>query len=98
MAVDRRGEIRSGAIVFEESEHPISGASIKVVGIGGGGGNAINRMIEAGIQGVQFLVANTDLQSLKASQASVKLQIGEKLTRGLGSGGDPGKGGRPALA
>jgi cell division protein FtsZ len=97
MAVDQRGEIRSGSIVFDESEQPISGATIKVVGIGGGGGNAINRMIEAGIQGVQFLVANTDLQSLKASQASVKLQIGEKLTRGLGVGGDPEKGRQSAL-
>jgi len=97
MAVDQRGEIRSGSIVFDESEQPITGASIKVVGIGGGGGNAINRMIEAGIQGVQFLVANTDLQSLKASQASVKLQIGEKLTRGLGVGGDPEKGRQSAL-
>ena len=97
MAVDQRGEIRSGSIVFDDSEQPITGASIKVVGIGGGGGNAINRMIEAGIQGVQFLVANTDLQSLKASQASVKLQIGEKLTRGLGVGGDPEKGRQSAL-
>jgi cell division protein FtsZ len=97
MAVDQRVEIRSGSIVFDESEQPISGATIKVVGIGGGGGNAINRMIEAGIQGVQFLVANTDLQSLKASQASVKLQIGEKLTRGLGVGGDPEKGRQSAL-
>jgi len=97
MAVDQHREIRSGSIVFDDSETPISGASIKVVGIGGGGGNAINRMIEAGIQGVQFLVANTDLQSLKASQASVKLQIGEKLTRGLGVGGDPEKGRQSAL-
>jgi cell division protein FtsZ len=97
MAVDQRVEIRSGSIVFDESEQPISGATIKVVGIGGGGGNAINRMIEAGIQGVQFLVANTDLQSLKASQASVKIQIGEKLTRGLGVGGDPEKGRQSAL-
>jgi len=95
--VDQRGEIRSGSIVFDDSEQPISGATIKVVGIGGGGGNAINRMIEAGIQGVEFLVANTDLQSLKASQASVKLQIGEKLTRGLGVGGDPEKGRQSAL-
>ena len=47
--------------MFDESEQPLSGANIKVVGVGGGGGNAINRMIEAGIQGVQFLVANTDL-------------------------------------
>ncbi len=97
MAVDRRGDVRSGSIVFDDSEQPISGANIKVVGVGGGGGNAINRMIEAGIQGVQFLVANTDLQSLKASQASVKLQIGEKLTRGLGVGGDPERGRQSAL-
>lgn len=97
MAVARRRDIRSESILFDESEQLISGASIKVVGIGGGGGNAINRMIEAGIQGVQFLVANTDLQSLKASQASVKLQIGEKLTRGLGVGGDPEKGRQSAL-
>jgi cell division protein FtsZ len=97
MAVDQRGVTRSGSIVFDDSEQPTSGASIKVVGIGGGGGNAINRMIEAGIQGVQFLVANTDLQSLKASRASVKLQIGEKLTRGLGVGGDPEKGRQSAL-
>jgi cell division protein FtsZ len=97
MAVDQRGVTRSGSIVFDESEQPTSGACIKVIGIGGGGGNAINRMIEAGIQGVQFLVANTDLQSLKASRASIKLQIGEKLTRGLGVGGDPEKGRQSAL-
>jgi len=96
MAVDQRGETRSGSIVFDD-EQPTSGANIKVIGIGGGGGNAINRMIEAGISGVQFLVANTDLQSLKASQSSVKLQIGEKLTRGLGVGGDPEKGRQSAL-
>src|ERR1041384_2015272 len=89
MAVDQRTEIQSG-IMFDDVPTP-SGANIKVVGIGGGGGNAINRMIEAGIQGVQFLVANTDLQSLRASQSSVKLQIGEKLTRGLGVGEDTEK-------
>src|SRR5437870_11828369 len=92
MAVHRRGETRSGYIVFDESEEPISGANIRVIGMGGGGGNAINRMIEAGTQGVQFLVANTDLQSLKASQAAGQLQLGETLTRGLGVGGDPEKG------
>ena len=97
MAVDQRGEIRSGSIVFDDSEQPLSGANIKVIGIGGGGTNAVNRMIEAGIQGVQFLVANTDLQSLKTAQSSVKLQIGEKLTRGLGVGGDPEKGRQSAL-
>jgi cell division protein FtsZ len=96
MALDQRRQMQSGSIVFDD-EQPTSGANIKVIGIGGGGGNAINRMIEAGISGVQFLVANTDLQSLKASQSSVKLQIGEKLTRGLGVGGDPEKGRQSAL-
>lgn len=97
MAVDQRKGIRTGSIVFAESEQPVNGAKIKVVGIGGGGGNAVNRMIAAGIEGVQFLVANTDLQALRNSSASVKLQIGEKLTRGLGAGGDPEVGRQSAL-
>ncbi|MEK6299827.1 MAG: cell division protein FtsZ [Acidobacteriota bacterium] len=97
MAVDQRKGARAGSIVFAESERPVSGAKIKVVGIGGGGGNAVNRMIAAGIEGVQFLVANTDLQALRNSSASVKLQIGEKLTRGLGAGGDPEVGRQSAL-
>lgn len=66
-----------------------SGARIKVVGVGGGGGNAVNHMIDAKIDGIEFLVANTDLQSLKKSLAPVKLQIGEKLTKGLGAGANP---------
>src|SRR5437868_11671740 len=93
MAVDER----KGLIIFDDSGQPITGAKIKVIGVGGGGGNAINRMIEAGIEGVQFLVANTDLQALKSSRASVKIQIGEKLTRGLGAGGDPEVGRQSAL-
>ncbi|HWN98091.1 MAG TPA: cell division protein FtsZ, partial [Blastocatellia bacterium] len=97
MAVDQRKGTRTGSIVFAESEQPVSGAKIKVVGIGGGGSNAVNRMIAAGIEGVQFLVANTDLQALRNSSASVKLQIGEKLTRGLGAGGDPEVGRQSAL-
>ena len=97
MAVDQRKGTRTGSIVFAESEQPVSGAKIKVVGIGGGGGNAVNRMIAAGIEGVQFLVANTDLQALRNSSAAVKLQIGEKLTRGLGAGGDPEVGRQSAL-
>ena len=97
MAVDQRKGARTGSIVFAEQESPVSGAKIKVVGIGGGGGNAVNRMIAAGIEGVQFLVANTDLQALRNSSASVKLQIGEKLTRGLGAGGDPEVGRQSAL-
>ncbi|HST21650.1 MAG TPA: hypothetical protein VLR90_11060, partial [Blastocatellia bacterium] len=66
---DERKDVRSAVITFAESEQPVSGAKIKVVGVGGGGGNAINRMIEAGIEGVQFLVTNTDLQALKSSRA-----------------------------
>jgi cell division protein FtsZ len=73
------------------------GASIKVVGVGGGGSNAINRMIDAGLNGVDFLVANTDVQALKQSKAPVKLQIGAKLTKGLGAGANPEVGRQAAL-
>ena len=73
---------------FEDSP-PISGACIKVVGVGGGGSNAVNRMIESRIEGVEFLVVNTDAQALKLSNAPKKLQIGPKLTKGLGAGGNP---------
>ena len=64
-------------------------AKIKVIGIGGGGGNAVNRMIESGVKGVEFIVANTDLQVLNNSQADVKIQIGANLTDGLGAGAKP---------
>ncbi len=64
-------------------------ADIKVVGVGGGGGNAINRMIGSGLEGVEFISINTDSQALATSQADRKLQIGEKLTKGLGAGGNP---------
>lgn len=64
-------------------------ATIKVVGVGGGGSNAINRMIEAGLQGVEFIAINTDAQALQLSRASKKIQIGQKLTRGLGAGANP---------
>ncbi len=64
-------------------------ANIKVIGVGGAGGNAVNRMIEAGLSGVEFLAVNTDVQSLRESHAHQTLQIGGQLTRGLGSGGDP---------
>jgi cell division protein FtsZ len=69
-----------------------SGAKIKVIGIGGGGGNAVNRMIEARIQGVEFIAVNTDLQALDNNAATTKLQIGKQLTKGLGSGGKAGIG------
>ncbi|MFA6665382.1 MAG: cell division protein FtsZ [Armatimonadota bacterium] len=65
------------------------GASIKVVGIGGGGSNAVNRMIECGVSGVEFIAMNTDLQVLQTASAEEKVQLGEDLTRGLGAGGDP---------
>ena len=68
---------------------PCEGARIKVVGVGGGGGNAVNTMIAAGLPGVDFIAANTDAQALRANLATVKLQIGEKQTRGLGAGGKP---------
>ena len=65
------------------------GAVIKVIGVGGGGNNAVNRMIESGLQGVQFLSANTESQVLELSQADVKIQLGEKVTKGLGAGANP---------
>lgn len=71
-------------------------AKIKVIGVGGGGNNAVNRMIESGIQGVDFVCANTDAQALKLSKAGVKLQLGEKLTRGLGAGANPDVGKKAA--
>lgn len=64
-------------------------AKIKVVGVGGGGGNAVNRMIESGIRGVEFIAINTDIQALQGSRASYKLNIGKAITRGLGAGMDP---------
>ncbi|MBI2212935.1 MAG: cell division protein FtsZ [Acidobacteria bacterium] len=72
-------------------------AKIKVVGVGGGGGNAVNRMIQAGIRGVEFIVANTDVQAMKSSLAPVKLQLGAKLTKGLGAGANPDVGKNAAL-
>ncbi|HXX23796.1 MAG TPA: cell division protein FtsZ [Terriglobia bacterium] len=73
------------------------GAKIKVIGVGGGGGNAVNHMIEAGVTGVDFLVANTDAQALRISKAPMKIQLGAKLTKGLGAGANPEIGRRAAL-
>jgi cell division protein FtsZ len=64
-------------------------AKIKVLGVGGGGSNALNRMIKAGLQGVEFIAVNTDLQALTLSGAGRKIQIGHKLTKGLGAGANP---------
>ncbi|MDH3255113.1 MAG: cell division protein FtsZ [Acidobacteriota bacterium] len=72
-------------------------ATIKVLGMGGGGGNAVNRMIDARMGGIEFIAANTDLQALRKCRASVKLQLGMNLTRGLGAGGDPEIGRQSAL-
>ncbi len=98
---------KGGAVASNvQAENPIRflfdeerdvGASIKVIGIGGGGSNAVNRMIEAGVEGVEFMVANTDLQALKQSLAPVKLQIGTQLTKGLGAGANPEIGRQAAL-
>lgn len=71
-------------------------ALIKVIGVGGAGNNAINRMIESGIKGVEFIAVNTDRQALQISKASTRIQIGEKLTRGLGAGANPDIGGQAA--
>jgi cell division protein FtsZ len=79
----------NGINIFIDDDPPITGARIKVIGVGGGGGNAVNRMIEAGIEGIEFLVANTDLQALKRSRAPIKIQLGGKLTKGLGAGANP---------
>ena len=78
-------------------EEGASSARIKVVGVGGGGSNAVNRMVQAGLDGVEFVVANTDLQALRTSPAPTKLQIGSKLTKGLGAGADPNIGRQAAL-
>src|ERR1700745_500808 len=79
------------------TEEPQNGAKIKVIGAGGGGSNAVNRMIRAKVEGVEFIAANTDLQALKLSQAPVKLQLGAKLTKGLGAGANPEVGRKAAL-
>src|SRR5437763_13480837 len=79
---------------FSEELQP---AKIKVIGVGGGGCNAVNRMIRAKLEGVEFIAANTDLQALKMSEAPVKLQLGAKLTKGLGAGANPEVGRKAAL-
>ncbi len=87
----------SGINIFIDDDPPITGARIKVIGVGGGGSNAVNRMIESGIEGIEFLVANTDLQALKRSRAPIKIQLGSKLTKGLGAGANPEMGRNAAL-
>lgn len=96
MTTDGLQTKKSNISIFID-EPPITGARIKVIGVGGGGGNAVNQMIEAGIKGVEFIVANTDLQALNASKAPVKIQLGTKSTRGLGAGSNPETGREAAL-
>ena len=79
------------------NEEPRNDAKIKVIGVGGGGGNAVNRMIDAGMEGIEFVTANTDLQALRMSRAPVKIQLGVKLTNGLGAGANPEVGRKAAL-
>ncbi len=79
---------------YVESENS---AKIKVIGVGGAGGNAVNNMIDAKLKGVKFIVANTDAQALEASKAEIKIQIGKELTEGLGAGADPNKGREAAI-
>jgi cell division protein FtsZ len=82
-------------LTLDETMH--NGARIKVIGVGGGGSNAVNRMVLEGFDGVQFIVANTDMQALRLNAAPVKIQLGEKLTRGRGAGADPAVGRQAAL-
>jgi cell division protein FtsZ len=84
-------------MIFEFEEAPAQNARMKVVGVGGAGGNAVNRMVDEDLEGVEFISANTDAQALKLSQAHVTIQLGKKLTRGLGAGARP-EIGRQAIA
>jgi cell division protein FtsZ len=84
-------------MIFEFEETPMEAARMKVVGVGGAGGNAVNRMIDENVEGVEFISLNTDAQALKGSRAQVTMQIGKKLTRGLGAGARP-EIGRQAVA
>jgi cell division protein FtsZ len=92
-----QGELKRESLPIHFEEEDTVVPVIKVIGIGGGGGNAVNRMIDAEVRGVQFIAINTDLQDLKMNSASVKLQIGSKLTKGLGCGSNPDKGRQAAL-
>ena len=88
---------QAGEMRIQYHEETPHGARIKVIGVGGGGGNAVNRMIQAKMEGVEFIAANTDVQALKLCQAPVKLQLGVRLTSGLGAGANPDVGRRAAL-
>lgn len=95
ITMDDSNDGRPVNLSFDESQ--VNQADIKVIGVGGGGGNAVNRMINVGVEGVQFMAANTDCQALRNARAPVKLQLGSKLTKGLGAGGNPEIGKSSAL-
>jgi cell division protein FtsZ len=97
MTERKRNEEPSEDIRISFNEEAFNNAKIKVIGVGGGGGNAVNRMISARLEGVEFVVANTDQQALQLSQAPVKIQLGSKLTNGLGAGANPDVGRKAAL-
>jgi cell division protein FtsZ len=108
MSLNRARKEKSEMILFDDQETegglPITideadavPARIKVVGVGGGGGNAVNRMIDCKMRGIEFIAGNTDLQALRGGRAPVKVQLGTSLTRGLGAGGDPEIGRNSAL-
>jgi len=90
-------KIEAAEMRIQFHEEDPRGAKIKVIGVGGGGGNAVNRMIQMGLEGVEFIAANTDVQALKLSLAPIKLQLGVRLTAGLGAGANPDVGRRAAL-
>ena len=92
-----KGGTMSNTTFFTLDQEPPCSARIAVVGVGGGGGNAVNTMISAGMEGVEFVAANTDAQVLERSLASVKIQLGQELTNGLGAGGNPDIGRKAAL-
>src|SRR3954464_11515093 len=92
---DAAREARRLRLRLDESESAT--ARIKVIGVGGGGGNAVNRMVQGGFEGVEVVVANTGLAAVRSNVAPVKLQIGGKLTKGLGAGADPNVGRSAAL-
>ncbi len=89
--------VEDDMMIFEFEETPVQNARMKVVGVGGAGGNAVNRMVDEDLEGVEFISANTDAQALKSSRAGVTIQLGKKLTRGLGAGARP-EIGRQAIA
>src|SRR2546421_12822114 len=90
-------EHRDTPLRLKLADESRTGARIKVVGVGGGGSNAVNRMVQVGLDGVEFMIVNTDLQAIRTGTAPVKLQIGTKLTKGLGAGADPNVGRQAAL-